>query len=415
MTNGVLEFIHSSLTNETEMCAALQKFCTAGDQWLTDSLVSSFSSSCFSLTTSMILVPYAHHEPSYAINDLSPSRTILPSPSTESVNPARRPRKPILSSSSASSLDPRGAVCRIEAGVNRSGITTHPHCTLLSFTNWCFEQDVDDSCFLQYGSIRSARLFRQKQAPFYHEYIVVSFGSNGNVEHSWVRVEKGAEANGAWHQSFRPVLRGVPLRETTSFATSLHALSSSSDELASITIDAQSELPSHRMLLYELGSHLDLTSDASPHYQLFDSNCRWFARRLFMNISQRAASTEVNCVISWRGEPSSLFSVKQELVQERFGGRQLKGQSSFLIEAMALTTLAYTVCDKDARSGISLCHQSLQLLERVKNATVYHQYLLSFTTLSLATSLRVDYQRQEALIQIEEAYKTAQQLYHSIE
>lgn len=205
-------------------------------------------------------------------------------------------------------------------------ISPHPPlCKLPDFASF-LSSTMSSQSERQIGAARSFHLFRSRKAPFYHEYIVISFGSAPAL--SWLRLERAARVKRGGllrpqKDSSGPLARGVVVRESGSFSSRLSRLSNNSDEWAGILFTpSDSEHSGPRIFIRELVQQIVHTSLTNPDYQLFTANCRWFARRSFVNIMRWCQSAQITYSASWKGSPVTFDKLQKKLEAEWFGGPQ---------------------------------------------------------------------------------------------
>jgi len=200
---------------------------------------------------------------------------------------------------------------------------TPPACPLSIFWSRVCE-NLPPNTTIIVGRLRIVSLFRSKKAPFYHEYVVAGFGEGNQAPTSWIRVERAAQINRTPYEtltdSHGPLFRGVARRETLSVSGSKQRLSQNSNELACITIQNSAEnFIDVRSMVHQMMS----TSNTNILYQLFTANCRWFARRGFLNILQWCEVAKIPHSATWKDTPASTERLQSKLEQERFGGAKI--------------------------------------------------------------------------------------------
>jgi hypothetical protein len=253
----------------------------------------------------------------------------------------------------------------LQLAITHSKLPVGPNVPLRDFVSWA--QQIDLGIAQEVGSVRSVHLYRGRTA-IHHEFVLICFEA-GDVC-SWLRVERAAQVK--WRhmemESLGPLVGGAPLRESVSFSRSKYALSGvHADEVASVALNDPATSPNvnPRMLLDTLASQLCSVSDASPRYQLFKANCRWFARRVILSFAQQLNTLAPGCsTVVWGGKLSSLDDLLLNIRMERFGGRQLlEGPKAALMGAQNLTQLADTYRKTQNYSkALEACQASLTIV-----------------------------------------------------
>lgn len=237
---------------------------------------------------------------------------------------------------------------------------------LRHFIRWASYEPVDSMASLTTGQVRSVHLFRGKRG-IEHEFVLISFSSSSNI--SWLRAERAARAKTStlhprW-DSFGPLFSGVPPLDTLSFSThKAHLITSKDIELASVLIYDENGPPLSGMFVRELSEQFAATVNDSPDYQLWSTNCRYFARRSIINITARFTVTSPTSVKHiWRGkEMSDLPTFLSKLQDERFGGSVLVGYRASIakIKTLIHATSANTI---DHTGAVKAMDDSLTLID----------------------------------------------------
>ena len=275
----------------------------------------------------------------------------------------------------------------MEKALMEFGAIPGPKFTVQEFVDWGREprpyatQDRNDVFRMQ--RLLSAHLFRDRKAPLHHEYIVVSFGSHLVVE-SWIRLERAARLKERWWMprtdSLGPLFGGATLRESVSFGTTMKSLSVGADEVATLSVagDEKNYIP---MTLSEFAEQVATLSASYPLYQLFTANCRWFARRIMLNLSLRHTS---GAVCLWRSIPCSVDVIQVKLQAETFGGGLLDSSKDRLVPTVNLIHLAWTRAERPTEA-LKMCDDVINLINHAPIMNKASQLLAAST---LATALR---------------------------
>ncbi|KAF8308841.1 hypothetical protein DL93DRAFT_2158790 [Clavulina sp. PMI_390] len=219
-----------------------------------------------------------------------------------------------------------------------------PFCDLTQFSLWHNYgfPSVQENAI---GRLQELYLFRGEKAPFHHEFIIAGFGHDGQEVTNWIRVERGAQLQDGISGSMSgfqlsgPLLSGVEARETISFSTSKADLSITAKELAKVAFPAPTTLP----IFFRNWLHqVQTTGWSNLKYQLFTTNCRWYARRSFINILQWCYVGHIPAIAMWKGTVTSLEALHGKLKAERFGGSKLddlraKGLDHRILLAIAMS------------------------------------------------------------------------------
>lgn len=242
----------------------------------------------------------------------------------------------------------------------------------------------------------SVHLFRSRKKPFNHEYVVLRFVNKQGVD-SWLRLERAAQLGRHPYvptpHNLTPLTQGMPARETASFSATLTELSHYSDEITRIvlTTPLSSNIASPSLLVEDIAYEVVRTQATNPLYQLFTVNCRWFARRICLNIAQWCENTkkETTYDIIWRGKPSSFAYFVQKLPKEPFGGGHLekggRGARVRIENSMALAVqLLSRKDDTSIPAVVSVCEDALDLLKTVDDGSSKDVYLLAYILVTLA-------------------------------
>jgi hypothetical protein len=150
---------------------------------------------------------------------------------------------------------------------------------LPQFIVWATGETSFSEVHSEVGSVKTVHLYRERDAPLHHEFALVSFSGEG-IKRSWMRVERAALLKSRKYvpnwDSFGPIFRGAPLRETVSVGPTKDELSGDAEEIAAVQLgESRMSAP---LYLDEFAKQLLNTSQSRPSYQLLTANCRWFAR-----------------------------------------------------------------------------------------------------------------------------------------
>lgn len=170
--------------------------------------------------------------------------------------------------------------------------------------------------------------------------------------------------------SFKALIGGIAPYELASFSLSEAKLSQHSDVIASISTT------SHIPLDINLVQFLDGVRGAStihPKYGLLSTNCRWFSRRIILNIAEWYKSSATKPSVLWNGSSIPFDNLPSKLGDETFGGRQLKEKSA----QSDIHNLAVLAAATALRGELSAAHtiysQSLTVLQNtIKHSIVHH-------------------------------------------
>ena len=280
--------------------------------------------------------------------------------------------------------------CPIEDAMASLGYVTGSQADISIFTSWGLKLPRTDS-LNHFGAVRDVHLYRSRKKPFNHEYILFRFLNVDDAE-SWLRLERAARLGRHPYTprpaNFRPFTSGVAARETVSFSTSRDLLSPNSDEVAAISLSLPLSSSSSRILLEDLAHAIIRTQATNRLYQLFTVNCRWFARRLFLNTVQWCQIANVAHEITWRGHSSSFPHVSQKLQKEWFGGAHLEGKKGIRLRVEHMLVLAVRLIDRgDAREARLLCEDALESFERANNGSEKDSFLLAYMLVTLGDAI----------------------------
>lgn len=223
-------------------------------------------------------------------------------------------------------------------------------------------QEMSSSTELLVGRLHSVYLFRTKRPPFNHEFIVASFRSEGNAQGheqatSYVKMERAPrrDKNGALFtaDSFAPVTGNVVSKNTITISRDLSRLAPDSNELGSIHFD-NPESTLKPIYVRSVLRQMMTMSYTHFSYNLFSSNCRWFARTGLDTVIQLGVGLNVTFDAKWEGRPVSVARLLKEIESELFGGRALRTHSKDTLKWSGDTTLLMqTVLGNDnAANGI---------------------------------------------------------------
>lgn len=201
------------------------------------------------------------------------------------------------------------------------------------------------------GPVKSVHLFRERRAPWNHEYALICFQSSAG-DASWLRVERAARFKHRFLQtdSFGPVISGAPLRETASvgcWKEQLIGVSSPADEIVSVSLPNKGldrRDAARGLFIVEVIGQLEQISRVRPEYKLFSANCRYFARRTTLSLAERLHALAVYqhaVSFHWRDKNSSFEKVSYAIQGDPFGGRQVDSGLSVIARAQTLFDLAF--------------------------------------------------------------------------
>lgn len=201
------------------------------------------------------------------------------------------------------------------------------------------------------GTVQSIHLYRETKAPLHHEFAIISLGKTPENTTSWLRVERAARFKTRWHKlesdSLGPLLGGVKLRESISFASTKQALLyEEADELAFVARSAEA-CSTDPLRLKGLIQIFNSVSTASPVYQLLTYNCRWFARQMCLSVALRFDTiVKGQSTVIWRDNVISYDDFAKNIVKDPFGGRPLQDKQSTWVLAMSRMQAAERLMDE---------------------------------------------------------------------
>lgn len=287
---------------------------------------------------------------------------------------------------------PARSLCPIEAALASRGYMIGSKTNVSLFTSWALERKLAHVDSLrEFGAVREVHLYRSRKKPFNHEYILFRFLNAGGVE-SWLRLERAAQLGQHPYTpsraNLRPLTTGVTAKETASFSTTCGPLSSNSDEVAAMIVTAPFSPSSPQISVEDLSYEIARTQETNRLYQLFTVNCRWFARRLYLNIVQWYQDANIAHEITWRGHTSNSSDISQKLQKEWFGGSRLEGDEGLRLRLQHMLALAVQLLERgDARDVRSLCEDALESLERVNNGSEKDSFLLAYVLVTLGDAI----------------------------
>ncbi|KAF8316146.1 hypothetical protein DL93DRAFT_795484 [Clavulina sp. PMI_390] len=268
-----------------------------------------------------------------------PNASNIPILATEDpLNPSRIP----------DTTDVRIQSCPLERMMAHSRPGHGEQYPLQQFVNWIEAEAKAAESRIMPITIKSAHLFRSRSAPLHHEFAIVCFGIP-SLPDSWIRIERAARRKVAsllmQPDSFSPLFGGVRLRETVKFGTRIEDMQANADELASVsfvppTNGAPDDSVAGYLHLSEFSRLLYETSTADPLYQLFSTNCRWFARRTVLSVAQQLQAINVASCIQWKSKEVTIEILISKLLDDWFGGRQMAGTRALEIRASNLINMA---------------------------------------------------------------------------
>ena len=214
-------------------------------------------------------------------------------------------------------------------------------------------------------------------------------------------MERAARIKKRWLQldSLGPVIDGVALRESVAFSTSKDLLIGDSDELASVGVISSPaiSLDVDGILLPLIGEQLSNTSETFPKYSLFTTNCRWFSRRLLLNIAQTLSASHLPHEFKWRSKHCRLQHLSSKLEHELFGGQHLGHRKGDLLRAQILTMTGRSLTFRlRPRQALEFLTESLALLNTVK-LTDEEQHFIAYNLHSQSIALTMLGLYEEAL------------------
>ncbi|KAF8338731.1 uncharacterized protein EI90DRAFT_3117821 [Cantharellus anzutake] len=311
----------------------------------------------------------------------------------------------------------------LESALRSAGYTSSARCEVHLFLNWILESKFPRAAsFSRFGALRSAHHFRSRKKPFNHEYIVLCFVTAGGEE-SVVRLERAAFLGPNPYlplpDNLAPLYRGVQAREWVSFACSKNDLVVNSDELATLHYDGSGASSSDdhqsksslgtRFLVTDLALEVTRTKGTHTQYRIFTTNCRWFARQLFLNLVEFSENSHTLHQLTWRGKHCLRQRIEEKLGKEWFGGGQLKGTKAVFLRAENTLALAVRLLEDDAPAlAHQLCSGVISSIEQVvpeEEEVSKKDFLLCYALMTDGDALSLAGDVRKGLAALERAVK----------